>query len=88
MAAVAAVQAQETVGQDAALPEGVELVLHQLRQVGTGSAYGLGEEGCGVLLQQAVQRGMLRTTALVVDKGAIRPPLGLPAGLHAGPSMW
>ena len=32
----------------------------------------------------AVQRGLLRAVALVVDRGAIRRPLGLPAdGLHA-----
>ena len=29
-------------GQDAAFEEGVELVLHELRQVGTGSGLGLG----------------------------------------------
>ena len=29
-------QAQEAVGQDAALQKGVELVLHKLRQVGAG----------------------------------------------------
>ena len=57
MAAVAAAQAQEAVGQDAAFEESVELVFDELRQVGAGSVFGLGEEGCGVLLHQAVQRG-------------------------------
>jgi hypothetical protein len=47
---VAAAQAQEAVGQDAALQEGVELILDELRQVGTGRVFGLGEEGRGVLL--------------------------------------
>ena len=75
--------------QDAALQEGVELVLHQLRQAGTGSVFGLGEEGRSVLLHQAVQRGLLRAVALVVDRGAIRRPLGLPAsGLHARLPKW
>jgi len=36
MPAVIATQAQEAVGQDAALQKGVELVLHKLRQVGAG----------------------------------------------------
>ena len=43
-AVVAAVQAQEVVGQDAALQEGVELVLDELRQVGAGSVFGLGDK--------------------------------------------
>ena len=51
--------------QDAALQEGVELVLHELRRVGTGSVFGLGEEGRSVLLHQAVQRNLLRAVALV-----------------------
>ena len=39
----------------------------------------------GVLLHQAVQRGLLRAAALVVDRGAIRRPLELlHRGLHAG----
>jgi hypothetical protein len=84
MATVAAAQAQKTVGQDAALQERVEFVLHELRQVGSGGRLGLCEEGRGLLLHQAVQRGLLRAVALVVDRGAIRRPLGLPAnGLHA-----
>ena len=53
-------------------------------QVGVCSVFGLGEEGRGVLLHQSVQRGLLRAVALVVDRGAIRRPLGLRAdGLHA-----
>ena len=89
MAAVTAAQAQEAVSQDAALKEGVELVLHELRQVGAGSDFGLGEEGRGVLLHQAVQRGLLGAVAIVVNWGAIGRPLGLPAnGLHAWLPRW
>jgi hypothetical protein len=47
MAAVAAAQAQEAEGQDAAFEESVELVFDELRQVGAG---GLRDEGRGVLL--------------------------------------
>ena len=50
VSAVAAAQPQETVGQDAALQKGVELVLHELRQIGSGGGFDLGEEGPGVLL--------------------------------------
>ena len=89
MTAVAAVQAQEAVRQDAALQKRVELVLDELRQVGAGSVLGLREEGRGVLLHQAVQRGLFRAVPLVVDRGAIRRPLRLPAnGLHAGLPKW
>ena len=41
-------------GEDAAFQEGLELVFEERRQVGTGSVFGLGEEGRGVLLHQAV----------------------------------
>ena len=65
------------------------LSLDELRQVGAGSVFGLGEESRGVLLHQSVQRGLFRAVALVVDRGAIRRPLGLPAnGLHAGLPKW
>jgi hypothetical protein len=82
-------QAQEAVGQDAAFGEGVELVFDELRQVGAGSVFGLGEEGGSVLLHQAVQRGLFRAVAFAVDRGAIRRPLGLPAdGSHARLPKW
>ena len=56
-----------------------------LRQVGSGGGFGLGEEGRGVLLHQAVQRGLFRPVALVVNRRAIGRPLGLAAdGLHDG----
>jgi hypothetical protein len=61
-----------------------ELDLHEWPQVDCGDRLGLREEGRGVLLDQAVQRRLLRTVTLVVDQVAIRRPLGLPAdGLHA-----
>ena len=89
VAAVAAVQAQEAVGQDAALEEGVELVFDELRQVCAGSVFGLSEERRGVLLHKAVQRGLFRAVAFVVDRGAIRRPLGLLCrGLHARLPKW
>ena len=56
-------------------------------QAGAGGLFGLGEEGLGVLLHQPVQRRLLGTVALVVDRRAIRRPVpttGLPTdGLHA-----
>ena len=87
VAAVAAAQAQEAVGEDPALQESVELVSHKLRQVGASGGHGLLEECRGVLLYQAVQRGLLRTVTFVMDRSAVRCPdrsMGLPAnGLHA-----
>ena len=53
VAAGTAGQSQEAVGQDAACEEGVELILDELRQVSASSVFGLGEEGCGVLLHEA-----------------------------------
>ena len=50
VAAVAAVEAQEAMRQDAAFEEGVELVFDEPRQVGACSVFGLGAEGRGVLL--------------------------------------
>ena len=82
--AVTAAQPQEAVGQDAAFEKGFELVLGELRQFGASGGLSLLEEGGGVLLHQAVQRGLFGAVALAVDRGAIRRPLGLPAdGLHA-----
>jgi hypothetical protein len=50
--AVSAAQAKEAVREDAALEEGVELVLDELRQAGAGVPLDLGEEGLRVLLHQ------------------------------------
>ena len=70
--------------QDAALKKGLELVLQELRQAGARAGVDLGEEGRGVLLHQAVKRGLLGAVALVVNRGAIGRPVGLPIdGLHA-----
>jgi len=92
VAAVATAQPQEAVGQDAALQEGVEIVLDELRQVGAGCGLSLLEKCRGVLLHQAVQRGLLGPVTFVVDRGAIRRPdrrIGLPAdGLHAMLPRW
>jgi len=71
VAAIGAVQAQEAVRQDAALQERVELVFDELRQAGTKGLFGLGKEALGMLLHQAVQRGLLGSVALVVDRGAM-----------------
>jgi hypothetical protein len=66
--ALAAAQAQEAVGQDAALEEGVELILDEARQRGPGAGLGVGDETGRVLLHQAVQRGLLGAVALVVER--------------------
>ncbi len=88
VAAVAAVQAQEAVGQGAAFEEPVALVL-ELRQVCAGRGLGLGEERRGVLMHRAVQRGLFRAVAFVVDRVAIQRLLRLPAdGSHARRPKW
>ena len=65
------------------------LSLGEPGQLSTRTGFGVGEEAGCVLLHQAVQRGLLRAVALVMDRGAIRRPLGLPAdGLHDGLPKW
>ena len=87
--AAAQAQAQEAVGKHAAFDAGVELVFDELRRVGPGGPRCLGDEGSGVLLHQAVQRGPLRAVKLAVNRGACWRPLGLPAdGLHEGFPKW
>lgn len=66
MSALATAQAKEPVREDAAVEEGIELVLDELRQACGGGLLGLGEEGLG-----AVQRVLLGPVALVVDGRAI-----------------
>jgi hypothetical protein len=89
VAALAAAQPQEAVGQDAAFEKGVELVLDEPRQLGAGAGFGVGDEAGRALLHQAVQRGLLRSMALVMDRGAIGRPLRLPAdSLHEGLPRW
>ena len=43
-------RSRNAVGQDAAFEEGVELDFDELRQVGAGGVFSLGEEGRSVLL--------------------------------------
>jgi len=84
MAALAVAQPQEAVGQDAAFDEGVELVLDEARQLRFGVGLGAGDEAGRMVLHQAVQHGLLWAVAFVVQRGAVRRPLGLLAhGLHA-----
>ena len=72
-----------------ALQEGVELVLHKPWQFRTSDGFGLANEGCGVLLHQAVQRGQFGAVALIMDWGAIRHRLRLAAdGLRARLPKW
>jgi hypothetical protein len=61
VATVTAAQPQGAVGRDVAREEGVELVLYELRQVGSCSR--LGDDGRGMLLYRAEQRGLSRATA-------------------------
>ena len=91
MTALAASQPQEAVRQDAALEEGVEFVLEEPGQFTAGAGLGVRDEAGRVLLHQSVQRGLclLGAVALVVERGAVRRPLGLPAdGLHARLPRW
>lgn len=82
--AVAAVQPQEAVCQEASIEKGVGLILHGLRRVGPGGGFKLGEEGRGVLLRHVLQRGLLGAVTPVLDRGAIERPAGLPTHrLHA-----
>lgn len=84
VAAVATAHPQEAASPDAALEEGVKRVFDYVRQVGAGSVAGMakkvaaccGTRRCSVVCSAPV--------ALVVNRGAIRRLLGLPAnGLHA-----
>ena len=68
VAAIGAARAQEAVRQDAALQKRVELVFDELRQASASSRLSLSEEALGVLLHQAVQRGLLGSVALVVHR--------------------
>ena len=89
VAAVAAAQPQQAVRQDAALEEGVELLLDESGQLGARAGFGLRNEAGRVLLHQAEQPSLLGAMAFVVNRGAIRCPLGLPAdGLHDGLPRW
>jgi hypothetical protein len=70
VAALAAAQPQKPVGQDAALEEGVELVLDEAGQLGPGTGFDMGDEAGRVLPHQPVQRGLLWAVALVEQRAA------------------
>ena len=61
------------------------LSLDEPGQLGASAGLGVGDEAGRVPLYQAPQRGLLRTVAFVVDRGAIGSPLGLlRRGSHEG----
>lgn len=77
-------RAQETMRQDAAFKEGIEIARHDLRQVGAGSVFGRNEESRCEPPRQAVLRGLLETVETMVNRGAVqRPHELLVTGLHA-----
>lgn len=92
MATLPAAQPQEAMRQDAALEEGVELVLDEPRQLRSGAGLGVRDEAGGVLLDQAIQRGLLGAVALVMERGTIgQPPMLVCRGpgccrMHARPA--
>ena len=60
-----------------------ERSFEELRRVGAGSVFTMGEEGRGVPLHQAVPCGLFGVVVFAVDQSAIRLPLGLPVNdLH------
>jgi hypothetical protein len=65
------------VGQDAALEEGVELILDEERQFTAFAGLGLSGQAGRTLLYQTVQRGRLQAVALMVNRSAVRRSLGL-----------
>jgi len=83
--AIGAGQAQKALRKNSAFEERVELVFDELRQSSASGLLSLSEEALGVLLHQAVQRGLLGAEALVVHRGAIavRPAGRAGVGLHA-----
>jgi len=72
------------VRQNSTFKERVELATDELRQAISSGRLSLSEEALGVLLYQALQRGLLGAVALVVDRGAIgvRPAGRAGVGLH------
>ena len=78
------------------MEEGVEPVLDhvldQARQFGARAGLSVGDEAGGMLLHEPAQRGLLGAVAvavaLLVERGAVQRPLGLPTtGVHDGPPM-
>ena len=76
VAAFAAVQPQETVGQDAAFEKGVELVFDEARQLRSGTGLGVGDEAGRMLLHQAVQGRSARGGAARSGAGRRPAPSG------------
>ncbi len=68
MAARAAAQPQEPVGQDAALQKRFELIFDEAGQFTAGTGLSVRDEAARVLLHQAVQRGLLGSVTLVVHR--------------------
>jgi len=61
-----------------------DLSLDESGQFGPGAGLGVRDEASRMLLHQAVQRSLFGAVAFIVERGAIRCPLGLPAdGLRA-----
>ena len=74
--------------QDAAIEKGIEFVFDEPGLLGDSAGLGVSDEAGGVLLHQAVQRGLFGMVAFVVDRGAIGSPLGLlRRGSHDGLSV-
>jgi hypothetical protein len=73
-AAVAAVQAQQAMCQDAAFEKGIKLVFDELRQLTAPAGLRLRDQTGSIVLYQATRRGRLGTVKLVVDPGAARRP--------------
>ncbi len=71
MAALAAAKSQESVRQDAAFEERVELVLDESRQLRAGGGLGVHDEAGRMLLHEPIQRGLLRSVARVVQRHTI-----------------
>jgi hypothetical protein len=74
VAALAAARAVEPMRQDAALEVGLELVLDEAWQIRSGAGRGVRDEAGRVLLDQAMQRGLLAAVALVAERRAVRRP--------------
>ena len=64
MGTVGATQAQEAVGQDAALEKGIELLFDKLWQARAGLKLDVGQEGLEVFLYQLVEGGVFGTPPL------------------------
>ena len=73
---------------DAALEQGLELMLDELGQARTGLSVHLRDKGGRMLLRQAAERNLLGPMVLAVGPGVIQHPVGLwTDGLRALPPM-